>query len=167
MLSLPHCFFYNPSTLRLDNITCSVSRKSLPTMGAPGQAVKTDCDPKRGRSLAYPPPTSISRSVGNACIYCVGLRLVACSRCVKSMIGRKDHITWQYGRLPIAVISNIGLYGFQTSSSAPIPHRVVVPVPAIVSTAKKFITGFSLRLRALRMSCPSSPPRIAAVGANS
>lgn len=32
------------------------------------------------------------------------------------------------------------------------PHLVVVPVPAIESTAKKFMTGFSFLLNALKIS---------------
>jgi hypothetical protein len=61
----------------------------------------------------------------------------------------------------------LNLYYIYTSCSTPIPHLVVVPVPAIVSTAKKFITGFSFLLSALKMSWANSPPRMAAVGANS
>lgn len=47
------------------------------------------------------------------------------------------------------------------------PHLLTAPLPAIQSTTSRFITGFSLRLNARSISCASSPPRIAAEGANS
>jgi hypothetical protein len=71
------------------------------------------------------------------------------------------------GRYVPYLPNRFSLYYIYTSCSTPIPHLVVVPVPAIVSTAKKFMTGFSFLLSALKMSWANSPPRMAAVGANS